>query len=146
MNALTAIRRATKKRPVSWFNKIIALALLALWVPATQHCDLEAIGLIAVHTDHQDNATCSESHSPCPSENCQVIEDGSYNPSATLAKAPSPSLIACIFSLCLQPAALDALHEPVTPVVARENPLSWVPTRHFVRGAAPQPRAPSVLV
>ena len=131
---------------MEWISKITVLLLLALWVPATQHCDLKAVGLLAAHADHEANASCTESHAPCPSENCQVIEDGSYKPSGTLAKAPSPSLFACVFSLCLQPAALDALHEPVTPVVARENPLSWVPTRHFVRGAAPQPRAPSVLV
>ncbi len=131
---------------MSWFNKVIALALLALWVPATQHCDLEVIGLFAAHADHQANASCSESHAPCPSENCQVIEDGTYKRSGTLVKAASPSLLVCVFSLCLQPAALDALHESVTPAVALENPLSWVPTRHFVRGAAPMPRAPSVLV
>ena len=131
---------------MEWISKITALLLLALWVPATQHCDLEAIGLLAAHADHQDNAPCSESHTPCPSENCQVIEDATYKPSGTLAKVSSPSLLACIFSLCLQPDALYALHEPVTPVFAQENPLSWVPTRHFVRGAAPMPRAPSVLV
>ena len=131
---------------MSWFNKIIALALLTLWMPATQHCDLEAAGLIATHTDANENVDCGTSHTPCPSENCQVIEDGGYKPSGTLAKVSSPSLLACVFSLCLQPAALDAVHESVTPVVARENPLSWVPTRHFVRGAAPLSRAPSAVL
>jgi len=131
---------------MEWISKITVLLLLALWGPATQHCDLEATGLLSAHAAHEGSTSCSDSHSPCPFESCQIIEEGSYKPASSWVKTSSPSLLACVFSICLQPAALDALHESVTPVVALEHPLSWVPTRHFVRGAAPMPRAPSVLV
>ena len=131
---------------MSWFKKVIALALLALWVPATMHCDLAAAGMLSAHAAHHENTCANESHPPSPSDNCQVIEDGSYKPSHVAVKASSPSLLLCVFSLCRQPTALAALRESVPPSAAIETALSWIPTRHFVRGAAPLSRAPSVVL
>ena len=68
-------------------SQILAFFLLALWLPATLHCDLEAAGLIAMHSDHGADIACDGSHARCPSENCRVIEDGGYKPSYALVKA-----------------------------------------------------------
>ena len=68
---------------MSFFAKITVLVLLALWAPATLHCDLEAAGLI--NHASQTDACCQTSDEPCGDETCR---DFTRTSSTTLA-APS---------------------------------------------------------
>jgi hypothetical protein len=120
---------------------IIAVVLLALWMPATQHCNLEAAGLISAYD------SCLGAGNPCSPDGCRTIEGLTDKPSADLLlKVPAPDLLVCSCLLCLQLAYRDLRIEPLTPVIAAEKPQAWVPIWHFVRRAAPLSRAPSVLV
>ncbi|HVU18304.1 MAG TPA: hypothetical protein VHD32_15480 [Candidatus Didemnitutus sp.] len=120
-------------------SKLMAMVLLALWMPATQHCALEAVGaLITTCTDN-----CATGESP-DKDGCGSIESGNFKPSGAIVKAPAPSLFACAFHLCLQ-LAPQAHHESISLIgcaVVRAD--AWIPTWQFVRRAAPLPGAPSL--
>jgi hypothetical protein len=118
-------------------SQFLALFLLALWLPATQHCALEAAEVLT------DSCTA-----PCANgtDNCGTIEDGAYKPSTTVMTAPAPALVADVSHLgqaLVLPAAASA------PAFLAGAPASrapdWVLTWQFVRRAAPSPRAPSLL-
>ncbi len=127
-----------------WFRHIIAVVLLALWGPATQHCNLDAAGIIDTHGEHTDSA-CLEGENPCSHDGCHVVERITYKPATNLLNISAPNFLVCSCFLCLQLVQRDLRLEPVTPVVAVEKPQAWVPTWHFVRRAAPLSRAPSTL-
>jgi hypothetical protein len=115
-------------------------------MPATQHCGLEAAGLIAAHGEHGGNATCCETSTPCSHDGCEIVEGVAFKPTLDSLQVSAPDLVACTCFLCLQLVYRDLSAEPVTPVVAVEESQAWVPVWHFVRRAAPLSRAPSILV
>ena len=125
--------------------KITALLLLVLWGPVTQHCDLEAAGLLAAHEAHPTEINCCEPSEPCAHDGCELVENGTYRSSGSLLTAVTPALLACTYFICPQLATPDVRDETVLPVVAAVKPQDWVPTWHFVRRAAPLSRAPSSL-
>jgi hypothetical protein len=132
-----------------------AFLLAAVWLPAAQHCHLEALGLIAAHecraaaTTGAEEAHGRRSHeAPCAHENCNAIEDGAYSFSKDGTGAPAPLLSPCLCLACLhhflngtagaRPAGLLS-----PPPDHRSHPQDWVPAWTFARRAAPSPRAPS---
>lgn len=116
--------------------------LLALaWVPVTQHCELEAIGLIA---NQCDSITHAEGHS-CVGDACNQLESGAYKPTNGSLKAPSPVLMACACVMC---SGIVAVIPPAVELPSRiivEPPPELRPTWRFVRRAAPLSRAPSSI-
>jgi hypothetical protein len=131
---------------VSSFHRIITIVLLALWLPITQHCGLEAAGLIAQEPAHAPAAKCCEKDTdPCTHDGCQVIEGHLLKHSNDVVKVQMPTLAACTCFLCLQllTPGLDA--EPALTVVESDRPQHWIPVWQFVRRAAPLSRAPSLL-
>src|SRR6185312_13386443 len=80
--------------------KLAALFLVALWLPATLHCQLEGLGLDALfacadqpaQTDHAAKGSCSD-------DGCQTVEAGQV----TLAKSrvDLPLLPALVCAHCL---------------------------------------------
>jgi len=129
---------------VSRFRPLIALVLLTLWLPITQHCGLEAAGLIEAEAAHADSSCCHEVSDPCTHDGCAVVESGFTKPAlAALKVAPPAEVCADLLGLPLwTPVPADA---PALSVVSPDRPLDWVPARHFVRRAAPLSRAPSTL-
>lgn len=113
----------------------------------TQHCDLEAAGLIGGEVPHGAMANCSEP----PSSHCghhdggSVAEDNLAKQSTETIKVPAPSLAACTCFLCLQLLTPQLAVEPALAVVESDHPQDWVPVWQFVRRAAPLSRAPSLL-
>jgi len=53
-------------------RRLVAVLLLALWLPATQHCDLEAAGVMGL--DHEHHGESAE-HAPCPDHACHTLEE-----------------------------------------------------------------------
>jgi hypothetical protein len=131
---------------------IIALLLLALWLPATQHCGLEAAGFIAEGASHFDSqagdeeSPCGHGKSDCATDPCKIVESGTYKSALGSLKVPPPSFALCDF-------IQRALRES-TPVVVDlpavhsadpyERPRDCGATWHFVERAAPLSRAPSL--
>lgn len=139
-----------EKRPlfatVFTLRRIIAIVLLALWLPTTQHCGLEAAELIAAEIPHGAEAKCCEmGDSPCTHDGCNVVESSLIKSSSDPLKVPTPSLAACACLLCLQLVPPVVAAEPIFAVTASESPEHWVPVWQFVRRAAPPVRAPSLV-
>lgn len=122
-------------------SKFLSVLLLALWLPATQHCALEAAGVLI--TTCADHCTTSESTGR---DACGSIEDGNYKPAGDTLKVPTPDLFACTCFLCLyleERAPDESLS--LTGDASGQADV-WLSTWQFVRRAAPLPGAPSPLV
>ena len=122
--------------------KFTACLMLALWLPSTAHCALEGVGLLT--------GNCSESCGQRTTDSmdaCCAIEGASYSTTANLLKVTAPSVLACAFFLCLQLPATPALPDfAILPAESYQRPKEWTVAWHFVRRAAPVPRAPSASI
>jgi hypothetical protein len=122
---------------VNWLKKIMALALVAVWPLAMNHCKLETVpGLTFLHTaDH------SESQGGCGTDGCPTVESGSYR--AEDQQAP----VAAVVVLDFQPIELLLPTPPHAPSVSSSQtaaPPEISVSRQFVFRTASPPRAPSL--
>lgn len=131
---------------MSRFHQIVALTLLALWVPATGHCDLEALGIMPTHELHEDDPDCREVGDPCSHDGCEVVEQDGYSLTKHSARVPAPLLILCDCLICLVPSGDEPADLIATHDVAVDRPIDWVPIWHFERRDAPPARAPDYTV
>ena len=119
------------------------LLLLALWLPATCHCQLEVVTGLQFLKCCTHQHTAPHQDADCDSDGCAVIESGGYmleaNPSPT-----GPPLLDLVVE------ALDRLAEEnlptpppalTAPFAPPELPKIW----QFSCRAALPPRAPSFL-
>ncbi len=120
--------------------QMVCLLLIAVWLPATHHCALEAVGLFSQTC--ADNCANGENG---PTDGCGTVEDGAYKPSIDLVKVPAPALLATVGHLC---AFLAHVEPPcvtiISPGESFDRPRDWVSTWQFVRRAAPPSRAPTL--
>lgn len=123
----------------------LACLALALWLWGTQHCTLEAVGVL----DHVGlAATCdSDDRGHCVADGCDTLENGAYRTADALIQVAAPEAICPDCCLCLALLAPLAT-EPVCFATAQPvvSDLSWVPVWHFERRMAPPSRAPSLLL
>ncbi|MFT3831691.1 MAG: hypothetical protein QM691_18500 [Opitutaceae bacterium] len=125
-------------------RRLFTFVLLGLWLIATQHCGLEAAGVLDEHAEESTFACCSES-GPCVHDDCGQIERGSLPGTSTTLKLSPPALHACTCALRLLLNPPVFTPEPAIGHAARlEQSVGWVPTWHFTRRAAQSPRAPSL--
>jgi hypothetical protein len=126
---------------ISRLRSFVALLLLALWLPATQHCGLEAAGLLK--TDCHTNAATSPDHkqSPCDTDNCQSIESGAYTSHFLNVQIAPPVAFASLLDLPLMP-RLHAIQVPLLAAPRTSPPPELAPAWRFIARAAPSPRAP----
>jgi hypothetical protein len=134
---------------VQRLQRIIAFVLFALWLSATLHSDLEAAGINYVFGGH-DHASLARQHSGCAhdrvDDEVQHSTDGvSYRHDSLDLKVPLPAFAFLypvgtipLFAPIDLPAKFVAETGAAPPEVAR----TW----HFLRRAAPPPRAPSLVV
>lgn len=119
--------------------RIFALLLLTVWLPVTQHCGLEAAGLIAEQ--------CLGDYGPNPrvsKDGCAMVENGAFESAMAALRALAPDWIAAGDFPRLELVVLAmAGHDAGRPAPAYARPLDWVTTWQFVQRAAPSPRAPS---
>jgi len=115
------------------------LFVLAAWLPATEHCALEAAGLVPQTC--RDDCSLGQRNG---ADGCSVIEGAIYKPSTQVLKVLSPELLTCACHLCLQMIPWDAA-QVIAPAsaAAADRPRKWTTAWHFVRRAAPLPGAPS---
>lgn len=131
---------------VSRLAKLVSLLLIAVWMPATLHCRLEALGfetLFAcaaqtVDAGHTDKDACTD-------DGCQTVESGQFAFSKSrVVPAALPSLDACQFVHCLLQIA-----QPVpAPKIFASRQAETLPlqrTWQFTRRAALPARAPDIL-
>ncbi len=76
-------------------KKAFALALLGLWLGATNHCRLESIpGLEFLRC-----ASDTEANSNCDGDGCDVVEKGFYKSEESKAVAVAPLFVEAVFLL-----------------------------------------------
>lgn len=130
---------------MSLLPRILVFMLLAVWLTATQHCALEAMGLWG-SANGETNHACSSS-GPCTNDGCQVVERGSITATKASLKVPAPDLQAVTCLLYIQLVVPSTVAErPAEYDAGIARALDWVPTWHFERRAAPLPRAPSLIL
>lgn len=145
---LTIERRVAGSNFVLVSSKFLtAVFALALWLGATQHCNLEAAGLSADHTDGAaGSGCCAGSDYDCAADGCESVENGAYRNASddVTVKVPAFYCCQCLVGLKLElrPAEI-VVNFPRRTILAR--PLDWVPTWQFVQRAARSPRAPSLI-
>lgn len=121
---------------------LFSLLLLAVWLPATQHCVLDAAGVVSKACS--DDSSAGEAHAK---DACTTVEGTAYKASTGTLKISAPDLTAVLAYLGLQLAPAAApLPSVMVPAGALDRPRDWVSTWQFVQRAAPSPRAPSLTL
>lgn len=120
------------------FCRLIAIVLLAMWLPATMHCGLEALG----SETHVGGNLCDDKGS-CDHDACDLLEAGGYMGGDVLKVQPvlltaiHPfAEIATWLAWCASPVT-DEAEKPPLDFEARER-SDW----RFIRRAARLPGAP----
>ena len=119
--------------------------LSALWLVATQHCGLEAAGILAAQTEEAaGSGCCAASRDGCATDGCETVEEGLYRSDGYDVKVGAPDAVAWQGLGCIE--NLDAPLEPLEGVVRAEigeRARPWVAVWVFERRAALPARAPS---
>lgn len=135
---------------VSFLRRFIAVALLALWLPATLHCALEAAGLKIAFVCHDHDDGHGHSHpAPAPDHHgaqshtdaCHPLEDAAIKPTS-VAKLVGQATFFLIAFLPVPPELPVDRVCPERTDVPRELGRGW----QFATRAAPLARAPSASV
>jgi len=114
--------------------------LLALWLPATLHCDLEAAGVTNILGCHDHRAAGPAFGTD---DHCHSIEGVSYKLDFGSSKTLPPADF--ILFVLAAPSALTATPPPrQITVESRAAPPEIVRTWHFATRAAPPARAPAI--
>ena len=123
-------------------RNIAAWMLVALWLPATLHCDFEAVGLDALfhcETDHHSGGDV-----PIADDSCDVVENGWIKLSGTQHSLSAPVLSVCL--LCFSAPLLDDLL--AAPEIELSDvviaPIEIARTWQFVTRASLPARAPNL--
>jgi hypothetical protein len=122
--------------------KLVAFLLLTLWLPATEHCDLESAGFtILAHDDHH-SSSCKDS---CQDDACHSIEGISYPKASSDLRVlpPTVSFAYCLLSVLAAPVVVQC--EPVSLATAPPELQALCRTWQFVRRAALPARAPDCV-
>lgn len=145
---LTSSSLVFQSPDVSLFRRIAVIVLMALWFGASQHCALEAAELLDdTHNDLLCSACCNEAGGL--HDGCNVSERETLASTGSAVKVTAPDLLVCGCHVCqLLLVELRELSEAsVTPFEkGAEASSAWLPVWHFVRKAAPSPRAPSLAL
>jgi hypothetical protein len=132
--------------PVTRLVRFMLFTLVAVWLPVTLHCKLEAAGLFDLHDACAMEAAASVPGSDCRDDACPTVEDALYKETAqslTVA-APSDTLVfACLalFAFDSDP-RFESTLSPSRHAPPRELQVAW----QFLSRAAPLARAPGCLI
>jgi hypothetical protein len=126
---------------LKWIRQCVLVVLLALWVPATVHCDLEIIPSLSF-LNCTDTQGGPHSDAGCGEDSCAEVESASYrledNPSPILLPVATALLTVLLAAEAEVPTGLDRVLDPAT---FDGSPQGW---RFSCRAALP-PRAPCFI-
>lgn len=126
-------------------HRLIALVLLALWLPATSHCAITTVvGLVNDHCE----AVCAhdgvDTEGHLANDACATVEDGAIKPALAAPHAPAPSLTVLVCLSRAHAALLAEARPPARPTWSAAHPDAWMPERHLVSRAVAPARAPNL--
>lgn len=121
-------------------RSFITLLLLALWLPATLHCDLEAAAAQFLAQDAHATDLCQDD---CRDDACETVEGVSFTKNTDGLRALPPPECLLLARLVCAPVPDETGVEStiVDPPEVQLLDRTW----SFVRRAAPLSRAPSVI-
>ncbi|MEO6004963.1 MAG: hypothetical protein ABIZ04_03905 [Opitutus sp.] len=121
--------------------KVFGLLSLALWLPMTLHCDLEAAGLIPVGCEPDAHG----SETTGATDSCDLVESDSYKPATFARVVSAPALVPDVFNVSdvLVPSEQSA--DPGRVSWKSDVAPIWVSTWQFERRTALPSRAPSLV-
>lgn len=138
-NALPLMRLVLMRRACS----LIALLLVTLWLPATQHCELVAAGLLQ-STVAQDGTKCDcPPGSPCSKDNCQNLDLNLSSPVSENFIIVVPQATLCSCPICERCLDLNPIAESAASPKFFVEPSAQARPWQFQRRAAPAPRSPT---
>jgi hypothetical protein len=124
------------------FGRSLLFVLLALWLPATMHCRLEAAGFFEAHDDCATEQLATTG-SDCKDDACPTVEDALFKESsaALAVHAPGECFLPDGLALLIETDAHSAasLLSPTRHVPPAELAVGW----QFIARAAPPARAPN---
>jgi hypothetical protein len=131
--------------PVNWLKPILAMGVLALWLPASNHCRLEqlpGLGFLSCCEHELASEAAGHHEDDCNDDWCAVVEQGLYKTDNQRIVANAPTAVAALFLLSCPDRVRELISAlpPRRADVAPELSKIW---QFSFRAAAP-PRAPSV--
>ena len=121
---------------VKLLRSILAFGVLALWLVATHHCQLEDVPSLAFLRC----ASPAPTSSHCDGDSCQIVESGAYKISETRAHVVAP-LVARIAPAVVLENAATAERTTAFKTLPPELSQSW----QFISRTALPIRAPSIV-
>ena len=137
----------SKLTDVNRLKTILVMAVLAFWLPATNHCRLELIpglGFLACCGHSEDEQASDQHQNECAEDLCAQVEDGLYKTESNRVVVEAPP--ACLFGFL--PALLEESTSPERVCTLRRldaSPPELLNTWQFSYRAAAPPRAPSLV-
>jgi hypothetical protein len=131
---------------MNWLQRTCLLLLLALWVPATQHCRLEVLPgfeFLSCCRHAQDAQAPAHHDQDCADDGCAAFESGLYQQEDTQVAVVTP--LAPLLLFLAPPANQDPPSLPLVSAAAALSPPELAGTWHFSSRAALPARAPCVL-
>ena len=133
---------------MSFLRRFIAVALLALWLPATLHCDLEAAGLDIAFVCHDHDHADDHGHSHptpdpadhCDGDACHTLEGTAINPTSVVKLVGE----ATFFLITLLPTPPENPVDRLCPE-RTDVPPEFVQGWRFVERCSAESAAPPVL-
>ena len=119
-------------------KQLFVLLFLALWVPATGHCQWENV--LTLETACGEHATTSEPSRDCCTSNCKALENGFIKSNPQTGADINVAILAAVFLLLEPPQTAVAPGEHITSA-----PPELSPRWQFVHRTALPVRAPSLL-
>lgn len=112
-------------------GKTIVLLLLAIWLPTTAHCGLEAFGVFPMEQCCKDEA---QGNHRCDS-GCSVVEDGGLKAELSYVLPAPPDVQQILFDLCeLSPASIEIGEDTDPPFETQHLPQFVIQTALPIRG------------
>lgn len=123
---------------------MLVFTLVALWLPVTLHCRLEAAGIMEQHDDCCVMEQATAPSSDCKDDACPTVEEALYKESSHGLQIAAPA--ACDLLTCLALVAFERnlAAEPSLSPNRHIPPLELTVAWQFLSRAAPPARAPSL--
>jgi hypothetical protein len=129
--------------PMSRLAKVVAVVVVTLWVPATQHCRLEALlDLDALACDSHEHSTSHEDRG-CADDGCALVESGQYF--ASTGRSLPVESRAATWSPEATPTYTSAGPPCYVGTQPSEIPILLSARWRFILRTAPLARAPSLI-
>lgn len=128
---------------MNWLRTLTVLALVALWLPATNHCRLEQIPGLNFLSCCEHEESVPHQDNDCETDSCAAVEEGLYKTedcqvTVFVPVFAAPPLLSMAADIPRPDTVTTALSCATTTLVP---PASW----QFLSRAALPPRAPSIV-